>query len=181
MTSIMTTDNMKKIVFKHGFWAVLIAVLMASTLYSCDNASKKRACRHWSKEVSHPFPNTNWSFEEAVQNFDFDIEDTTRFYEVSVALLYDTAVATLLDIPLSLTLSTPDGMKSFSTSHFLLKKQENPDIKMVEGNKAEASVIVYPSRKFKVPGTYTLTVYRRAEKADNYGFHSLSAKVKVAK
>lgn len=161
---------------------MVAVVFMAFTLFSCDSIAKKRAARNWSKEVSHPFPNANWSFEEAVQNFDFEIEDTTRFYEVSVKLVYDTAVATLLDIPLSLTLSPPDGMKSFSTSHFLLNMQENPDIKMTgEGNHAEASVTVYPRRKFKVPGTYTLTVYRRAEKADNYGFHSLTTKVNVVK
>ncbi len=114
-------------------------------------------------------------------DFDFDIEDTTRFYELSVALDYDTNVATLRDIPLSLTLKTPDGMQSVSKSHFLLDKANNPDIKMLQGNTAELEVVVFPRRKFRAPGTYTLTIYRRAEKADNYGFISLATKVKVVK
>ena len=73
-------------------------------------------------------------------------------------------------------------MKSYSTSHFLLDKKENPEIKKTgTGSTAEVSVLVYPHRKLKVPGTYTLTVYRRAEKADNYGFISLATKVNVSK
>ena len=115
-------------------------------------------------------------------DFTFDIEDTTKRYDVVVSLVYDTTIATLLDIPLSLTLSTPDGMKSFSTSHFLLDRKDNPDIRPTgKGTAAEVNVTVYPDRKFKVPGTYTLTVYRRAEKADNYGFISLSTKVAETK
>ena len=157
------------------------AVLLVSALVSCEPYSKKHACKNFSITVTHEFPNTNWAFEEEVLDFSFNIEDTATYFDVAVILAYDTAVASLKDIPLSLTLSAPDGMKSFSTSHFLLDKENNPDIKITSGNNAEVSVVVYPHRKFKVPGTYTLTVYRRAEKADNYGFQSLATRVTVAK
>jgi hypothetical protein len=82
-----------------------------------------------------------------------------------------------------MTLTAPDGMQSIAASHFLLDKEANPDhkIKITTGNNAEANVVVFPHRKFKVPGTYKLTVYRRAEKADNYGFLSLATKVTVSK
>lgn len=173
--------DMRKINFQHGLLTVIAVALLAFTMSSCDNMSKKRACKHWSKAITHQFPNTNWAFEEEVLEFPFDIEDTSRFYDISVILQYDTSVATLRDIPLSLTLSAPDGMKSFCTSHFLLDKANNPDIKMLEANTAELEVVVYPHRKLKAPGTHTLTVYRRAEKADNYGFLNLTTKVKVAK
>ena len=173
---------MKKINFKQGFWTVAAAVLLISTLVSCESYSKKHVCKHWSIEVFHEFPNTNWAFEEEVLDFNFDIEDTTKAYDIAVTLLYDTVVNTLKDIPLSITLSAPDGMKSFSSSRFMLDRKENPEIKKTgTGSTAEVNVIVYPHRKLKVPGTYTLTVYRRAEKADNYGFISLSTKVPVAK
>jgi hypothetical protein len=173
---------MKKINLKQGFLAVVAAVLLISTLVSCEPYSKKHVCKNFSIEVFHHFPNTNWAFEEEVLDFSFDIEDTTTLFDISLVLLYDTVVNTLKDIPLSLTLSTPDGMKSFSQSHFLLSRKENPDIRPTgKGNGAEAEVVVYPHRKFKVPGTYTLTVYRRAEKADNLGFESLTTKVTVAK
>ncbi len=171
---------MRKINYQQGFMAVMAAVLVTLMFVSCDGISKKRASRNWSKEVVHEFPNSNWAFEEEVLEFPFDIEDTTQSYDVAVVLVYDTTVATLQDIPLSLTLSAPDGMKSFSTSHFMLNRKDNPDIK-VTGNTGEVSVLVYPHRKFKTPGTYTLTIYRRAEKADNYGFLSLATKVKIAK
>ena len=173
---------MKKINFKRGFWTVVVAVLLTTTLVSCDSFKRKGVSKNWSMEVSHPFPNTNWAFEEEVLDFDFDIKDTAKRYDVLVSLVYDTAVATLQDIPLSFTLSTPDGMKSFSTSHFLLSRKDNPDIRFTgEGSNAEVDVLVYPERKFKVPGKYTLTVYRRAEKADNLGFISLTTKVGEAK
>ena len=161
---------------------MIAAVVLISTLVSCEPHSKKHVRKNFSIEVTHPFQNTNWAFEEEVLDFSFDIEDTTTLFDISLVLLYDTVVNTLKDIPLSLTLSTPDGMKSFSTSHFLLDRKENPDIrKSGTGNTAEVNVVVYPHRKFKVPGTYTLTVYRRAEKADNLGFESLTTKVTVAK
>ena len=179
---LIKTLCMKKINLQHGFLAVVAAVLLISTLVSCEPYSKKHVCKNFSITVMHEFPNTNWAFEEEVLDFNFDIEDTTKAYDIAVTLLYDTVVNTLKDIPLSLTLSSPDGMKSFSTSHFVLDKKENPDIKKTgTGSTAEVSVLVYPHRKLKVPGTYTLTVYRRAEKADNFGFISLSTKVTVAK
>lgn len=157
-------------------------VLLASVLVSCDSLSKKRLARNWSEVVTHEFPNTNWAFEEEVLDFNFDIADTALTYDVAVSLVYDTTQVTLQDIPLSLTLSSPDGMKSFSTSRFLLDRKQNPDVRVTgDGHNAELDVIVYPNRKFKVPGTHTLTVYRRAEKADNIGFISLSTKVTVAK
>ncbi len=174
--------NMIKINLKQGFLAVVAAVVLISTLVSCEPHSKKHVCKNFSIEVTHPFPNTNWAFEEEVLDFSFDIEDTTTLFDISLVLLYDTALNTLNDIPLSLTLSSPDGMKSFSQSHFLLSRKENPDIRPTgSGNMAEVDVLIYPGRKFKVPGTYTLTVYRRAEKADNIGFESLTTKVTVAK
>ena len=159
----------------------MAAVLFVSTLVSCEPHLRKHVCKNFSIEVNHPFPNTNWAFEEEVLDFSFDIEDTTTLFDISLVLLYDTAVNTLKDIPLTLTLSSPDGMKSICASHFLLDTQTNPDIKIASGSNAELNVVIYPKRKFKVPGTHTLTVYRRAEKADNYGFQSLSAMVKVAK
>lgn len=173
---------MKKIHLKQGFLAVMTVLLMAAFVTSCDSFSKKRAYRHWSRSITHTFPNTNWAFEEEVLEFPFDIEDTTRFYEVSLSLLFDSSVVTLTDIPLSLTLNTPDGMQSMSKSHFLLDPRTNSDIKLAEdGKNLEATVIVFPRRKLKATGTYKLVVYRRAEKADNYGFISLTSTAKVVK
>jgi len=170
---------MRKINFLNGFWTVMAAVLLAFSTISCDGIGGKG--KNWSKEVVHEFPNTNWAFEEEVLDFPFDIEDTSLRYDITVTLRYDTTVAVLKDIPLSLTLSAPDGMKSFATSQFLLDKANNPNIKMVDTYTAELPVVVYPHRKLKTAGTYNLNVYRRAEKADNYGFLSLTTKVTVAK
>jgi len=172
---------MRKIRLQQGFWTVVVVLILASVMTSCDSISKKRACKNWSVMKNHQFPDSNWAFEEEVLNFDFDIEDTARFYEVSVALVFDTSVVALKDIPLSLTLKTPDGMQSVSKSRFLLEKANNPDVKMQNGNVAELELLVFPRRKFRAPGTYTLTVYRRAEKADNYGFISLATKVQAVK
>lgn len=172
---------MKKINFKRGFWTVVVAVLLTTTLVSCDSFKRKGVNKNWSMEVSHPFPNTNWAFEEEVLNFDFEIKDTTKYYDVTVSLLYDTSIVALRVIPLTLTLTSPDGMQSIASSQFLLDSKNNKDIRP-EGNSNNAvlDVVVYPHRKFKNLGTHKLSVYRRAEKADNYGFISLSTKVSVA-
>ena len=157
---------MKKTIYQQCFFAAVAVIMAAVSLVSCNNG--KHSDRNWLMEETHEFPNTNWAFEEEVLDFNFTIEDTAKRYNVVVSLVYDTAVATLQDIPLSLTLSSPDGMKSFSTSHFMLNRKENSDIHLTgDGRRAEVNVTVYPERKFKVPGNYTLTVYRRAEKADN--------------
>jgi len=159
---------------------VVVAVLLTSTLVSCDSLKRKGVGKHWSTEVTHTFPNTNWAFEEEVLEFNFDIEDTTKNYDVSLSLCYDSSVVTLRTIPLSIILSSPDGMKSIAASQFLLDPKVNSNIRSEGGGKMIADVVLYPDRKLKALGTYTLTVYRRAEKADNYGFISLSAKVNVA-
>ena len=174
---------MKRINYQQGILAVIAVILVAFTTVSCNRTSKDRVSKHWSIETVHSFPNTNWAFEEEVLDFNFDIEDTATYFDVALSLLYDTAAVTLKDIPLTLTLTAPDGMQSIAASHFLLDKEANPDlkIKITTGNNAEANVVVFPHRKFKVPGTYKLTVYRRAEKADNYGFLSLATNVTVSK
>lgn len=173
---------MKKINYQHYIFAATIILFAGLTLTSCDNVRTKRASQKFSREVIHSFPNTNWAFEEEVLEFPFDIEDTSWYYDISLSLLYDSSVVTLTDIPLSLTLSTPDGMQAMSKSHFMLDTRTNADLKLAEdGNNLEANVVVFPRRKLKVPGAYKLTVYRRAEKADNLGFISLAAKVNVVK
>ena len=172
---------MKKIHYQPSLCAAFTAILLIFSIASCDSLTNKRNGKD-TQEVRHEFANSNWAFEEEVLDFDFNIEDTTKFYDVSLELVYDTATATLQEIPLSLTLSTPDGMKSFATSQFLLNRKQNPGITISDKNRnAALDVTVYPRRKFKVPGKYTLTVYRRAEKADNLGFVSLSAKVRTVK
>ena len=161
---------------------VIAAVLLTSILVSCKPYSKKHVCKNFSITVLHEFPNTNWAFEEEVLDFPFELLDTTKCYDVALTLVYDTSVVTLKDIPLSLLLTIPDGMQAMSKSHFMLDPTTNPEVKMTgNGNNAELTVVVFPHRKIKAEGTYNLNVYRRAEKADNYGFINLSAKVTVAK
>lgn len=173
---------MKRINFQHGLWATVAVVLLAFTMFSCDSIAKKRADKHWSVSSTHDFPNTNWAFEEEVLDFPFEVADTSRYYDVSLTLVYDTATVNLRDIPLTLMLTTPDGMQSIASSHFLLDPITNPDVKKTRnGNNAEVTVVVFPRRKFKVTGSYNLNVYRRAEKADNYGFQSLTMKVTASK
>ena len=156
--------------------------MLISTLVSCEPYSKKHVCKNFSINVSREFPNTNWAFEQEVMDFTFDIEDTATYFDIALSLLYDSSVVTLKEIPLTLTLTSPDGMKSIATSQFLLNPLVNKDIHPEgNGNKMIADVVIYPHRKLKTAGTYTLTVYRRAEKADNYGFISLATKVTVSK
>ncbi len=165
--------------FYQQFIILLVLFLAIISFVACDKTSRKSK-KNKDIIVTHDFPNGNWSFEEEVVKFDFDISDTTKDYQISVLLRYDTSVNILENIPLSLTLDLPDGMQSISKSQFNLSRVENKDIYITDnGSIAECPVIVFPKRRFKAIGTYHLTVYRRAKKADNYGFVSLSAVVSV--
>ena len=173
---------MRETNIKQAFLAVVAAVLLTSTLVSCRPYSKSHVCKNFSISVSREFPNTNWAFEQEVMEFNFDIEDTATYFDIALSLLYDSSVVTLKEIPLTLTLTSPDGMKSVATSQFLLDPKANSNVHPEgNGNKMIADVVVYPHRKLKTAGTYNLTVYRRAEKADNYGFISLATNVTVSK
>lgn len=173
---------MNRIDHKYCIFATVIIMFACFSMTSCDNVRAKRANKQSSREVVHAFPNTNWAFEEEVLEFPFDIADTTWHYDISLSLLFDSSLVTLTDIPLSLILYTPDGMQAMSKSHFMLDSRTNPDVKLAaDGKNMEVDVTVFPRRKLKVPGMYKLVVYRRAEKADNLGFISLTAKVNVVK
>lgn len=166
-----------KLKFYQQFFAKCVIVsVIAICAVSCNNFSNK----HSKSKVmiqTHEFPNTNWAFEEEVLNFDFDIADTTRDYQIALNLKYDTAVVTLKNIPISITLKTPDGMQSIAASKFDLEQNNTNKISMQNGTLSEANVIVFPKRRFKAIGNYQLTVYRRAQKADNYGFIELTSQV----
>lgn len=153
--------------------ATLIAVF--SLLISCDS---KKAGKDKEIVVSHEFPDWNWAFEEEELTFEFPISDTTKEYQIALLLKYDTAVATLKNIPLYITLNTPDGMRSVVSSQFKLDREDNSLIRSYgSGSEAEVSVVVFPKRKLRTSGKYSLVVYRKAEKADNYGYKELSAKI----
>lgn len=164
---------MKKRFYQHIAFFLALSITTALAV-SCDNAPGRSKSKN-AIEVAHQFPNGNWAFEEEVVAFDFTISDTSRDYRVALSLKYDTAVAVLRIIPLSVTFQTPDGMQSVAASNFNLNRKENKDIRILDSGLAEATVTVFPKRSMKTPGTYHLTVYRRAEKADNYGFSELSA------
>lgn len=166
-----------KLKFYQQFFAKCVFVaILAIFAMSCNNFSNKNSK---SKVITqtHEFPNTNWAFEEEVLNFDFDIVDTTKDYQIALNLKYDTAVVTLKNIPISITLKTPDGMQSIAASKFDLERNNNNKISMQNGTVQEANVVVFPKRRFKAIGNYKLSVYRRAQKADNYGFIELSSQV----
>lgn len=128
--------------------------------------------------VKHEFPNQNWTFEEQVLNFDFDIVDTTRPYRIEFYLNYDTTLNELTEVPVNVTLTSPDGMETFVSSVLNFNRLVNKDITPTQQNCVyNMKLIAFPSKNLNRSGKYTVTFYRKTPKYDNYGMNSLTMKV----
>lgn len=165
----------KKIIFSATI--ILIAILCITTT-SCNKS-------HLGKKsqdiiVTHEFPNTNWAFEERVLTFDFDNPDSTSNYQISFILNYDKQNVTMDEIPITVTLISPDGMETFVTSTMRLK-EDNPEFMKDNGGMSELEVVAFPKKNLNRKGRYNVKIYRKAEKADNYGFNKLSLRVSKVK
>ncbi len=165
---------MKNRTYQH-FSIVAIILLSISFLTGCNqnkNVQKETIV------VTHEFPNANWSFEEQVLTMDFNIIDTTKDYRIEYYLTYDTTKNELVEVPVNVTLTAPDGMETFVTSTLHFDRNINKNITHSgNGSIYTMKLVVFPSRKFNQTGKYTATFYRKSPKYDNYGLCSLSLNV----
>ncbi len=128
--------------------------------------------------VTHDFPNSNWTFEEQVLDFDFDIIDTARPYRIEFYLNYDTTLNELTEVPVNVTLISPDGMETFVSSVLNFNMLVNKDITPTTQNCVyNLKLIAFPSKNLNQLGKYKVSFYRKTPKYDNYGMNSLTMKV----
>lgn len=155
--------------------AMLVSVSLL--FISCQNDGRDGA-RKGEIMVSYEFPESNWTFEDQVLNMQFDVEDTTKNYSITFYLNYDTTANKLQELPLNITLVYPDGMETFVTSKFIFDPVLNKAITPTgKGGVCNMSLVAFPKKHLSQKGTYSVILYRKAEKYDNYGFNKITLKV----
>lgn len=156
-----------------AFIVLCISILMTS----CHKINRKDLQKE-PIEIVHTFPNTNWAFEEEVLDFGFDIKDTVHAYRIEFVLNYDSAANNIDKLPLTIALSTPDGSESVVSSNFNFDPTVNKDITSTGvGSVCEINLVAFPKKEFNQIGHYNVNFYRKALKADNFGFNSLTLRV----
>ena len=163
-------------IYQHRIF-LFVLLLVTGLLLSCGHHFGNKQASDIT--VTHTFPDGNWTFEEQVLNFNFDISDTSNYYSISFQLNYDSTINMLTDLPLNITLTYPDGMETYVTSQFDFDPAINKSI-MPTGKAGVCNMplVAFPKKKLNQKGTYTVTLYRKAKKYDNYGFNSLTLNVK---
>ncbi len=157
---------------------VIFSFLCSIVAISCHNTPLKKADTDIS--VLHEFPNTNWAFEEQVLIFPFENPDTTAEYQIGFLLTYDKESVQMDQIPVTVTMVAPDGMESFVTSVFRLHGMDSTSMISTKGF-TTIELIAFPKKQLNQKGQYKIRIYRKADKADNYGFQSIALKVKPLK
>ncbi|MBO7492487.1 MAG: hypothetical protein J6T59_08615 [Bacteroidales bacterium] len=165
----------KNIIF---FTSMIIIATSCVTITSCNKSQLGK--KNQDIVVTHEFPNTNWAFEERVLTFDFDNLDSTSSYQISFILNYDKQNVTMEELPITVTLLSPDGMETFVTSTMRLK-ENNSEYMKDDGGMTELEVVAFPKKNLNRKGRYIVKIYRKADKADNYGFNKLSLRVSKLK
>lgn len=157
---------------KFGKIALMAAPLLL--LAACHPSKKQEAI-----EVTHTFPHQNWSYPEQVIDFPFTITDTSKDYRIEFTLAYDSAVNVLSELPVSITLVYPDSLKTYVSSLIDFRTPGRAAVIPTEhkGSERSHTLVAFPKKKLNQPGNYRVSLYRKAEKYDNYGFNSLTLRV----
>lgn len=161
--------------FYQQFALVLFSTLILSLLFTGCHRQKRQKD---TIVVSHPFENCNWTFKEEVTDMYFDITDTATPYRIEFELTYDSVLNKIDELPITVTLGTPDGMETYVTSAFEFDRNLNKTITATgRGNECSMTVVAFPEKKLKQMGKYHINFYRKAKKYDNYGMNCLTMKV----
>ena len=161
--------------FYQQFSLILLIIITVSILFpGCHRPERQRE----TIKVEHVFPESNWTFEEQVLHFGFDNIDTVNDFKIEFYLKYDTTLVATEEIPVSITLTAPDGMETFVSSVLNFDPKENKDITpFSKGSVYTMKLVAFPKKHFSQKGRYEVTIYRKMPKYDNLGFESLTLNV----
>ena len=169
---------MKNRIYQQIFTVLILSGISFLTLVSCNK-------KHNQKEpivVNQEFASQNWTFDNQVMFFDFDITDTSKAYRIEFLLTYDSSMVELEEIPVVATLIYPDGMETVSSSNFLFDPKVNKNITPTDvPNVCNTSLVIFPKKNLNQSGAYKIRLYRKTPKYDNYGFNAISLKVSPLK
>ncbi len=167
---------MKRNNFQRIFFLCLIMLCAGALMFGCKG-------RHGGKNkqedifVLHTFANSNWTYEEQVLDLPFQITDTGS-YRIEFTLNYDSTVNVLTELPITVTLTYPDGMDTYVTSIFDFNPKNNKAIQPTgNGSECNMTLVAFPKKQLNQAGEYHISFYRKTQKYDNYGLNSLSMRV----
>lgn len=166
---------MKNSILKH-FINILPIVLIISLIFvSCKKKSEQPIF-----EQTVEFANDNWDFTQRTLEFDANISDTINPYRIEVELKYGYDDERVDEMPLSFSVTAPDGGKTSVSSAFLFNDEENST--EIEKNTQKMSrsqfQVLYEKKYFNRSGVYHFRLNRHSEKFDNYNIQSLTLRVK---
>lgn len=160
----------------HVYFSLPICIILIISL-PCTSCHKKDPTRH-EIVVEHHFADGNWTFEDEVIDFPFEIADTAATYRIEFDIMYDSTVNVLSNLPVTITLVAPDGMNTFVTGSFDFITSVNNDIGSTgRENECSVNMVAFPRKQLNQRGEYHIKFYRKAQKYDNYGLNCLTMRV----
>lgn len=141
------------------------------------------SCNHKKNAVAFEqtvtFENSNWDFTHRTLEFDANITDTISPYRIEVELKYGPDDERVDEMPVSFSVTAPDGAKSSVPAAFLFKDEENDSEIAATSAKASQSQyrVLYEKKYFNCSGVYHFRLNRHSEKFDNYNIQSLTLRV----
>lgn len=151
-----------------------ISLIFCLLITSCGKKENKVAF-----EQTVNFTNSNWDFTQRTLEFDANITDTVSAYRIEMELKYGPDDERVDEMPVSFSVTAPDGGKSSVPSVFVFTEDENTNDLAKESKKISQSQyrILYEKKYFNCSGVYHFRLNRHSEKFDNYNIQSLTLRV----
>ncbi len=150
-------------------------LLMGSLIFAC----KQKKDNNIVFEQTVNFENDNWDFTHRTLEFTAHITDTVSPHSIEMELKYGDDDERVDMMPVSFSITSPDGGKTSVSSAFVFVEQEDvPDFtnkaKQLSGTQIRS---LYSKKYFNRSGDYHFRLNRHSDKFDNYNIQSLTLRV----
>ena len=151
-------------------------ILVAATLFLFSCKQKKDDIVF---EQTVNFENSNWDFTQRTLEFTAHITDTISPHRIEMELKYGDDDERVDQMPVSFTVTAPDGGKSTVSSAFVFVAQEDESDLTSQAKQFSGSQIreLYSKKYFNRSGDYHFRLNRHSDKFDNYNIQSLTLRV----
>ena len=130
-------------------------------------------------EQTVPFTNDNWDFTQRTLEFTAHITDTISPHRIEMELKYGDDDERVDEMPVSFTVTAPDGGKSTVSSAFVFVEQDDESDFTNQAKQLSGSQIreLYSKKYFNRSGDYHFRLNRHSDKFDNYNIQSLTLRI----
>ncbi|MCQ2271618.1 MAG: gliding motility lipoprotein GldH [Bacteroidales bacterium] len=156
------------------FINILVILLISSTVFiSCKQKQEQPVF-----EQTVEFTNDNWDFTQRTIEFDANITDTINPYRIEVELKYGFDDERVDEMPLSFSVTAPDGGSTSVSSAFLFNDENATDIEQKAQKMSQSQLrVLFEKKYFNRSGVYHFRLNRHSEKFDNYNMQSLTLRI----